>query len=184
MPEMPAGKSRPLLFWLVLAGGVIALDQASKLMILATFRQGEFLPLTGFFNLVLAFNPGAAFSFLADAGGWQKWLFTLLALAVSAWIIQELRQHPEQGLVNFALSLVMGGAIGNVIDRIAYGAVVDFLDFYLGTWHWPAFNVADAAICAGVGLLLWGQLRESMRREPIRSDVVKADISPTASGER
>lgn len=175
MPDMPSGTPRPLLFWLVLAGAVIVLDQASKLAILATFQHGEYLPLTGFFNLVLAFNPGAAFSVLADAGGWQKWLFTFLALAVSGWIIRELRQHPELGRVNFALSLVMGGAIGNVIDRIAYGAVVDFLDFHVGTWHWPAFNVADSAISLGVGLLLWEQMR---------ANAVKGDIALTASGER
>lgn len=175
MPEaaLKSG-ARPVWFWLVLAGGVIALDQASKLMILAAFQHGEQLALTSFFNLVLAYNPGAAFSFLAGAGGWQKWFFTLIAVAISGWIIYELRQHPEQDEVNFALSLVMGGAIGNVIDRLAYGAVVDFLDFYLSTWHWPAFNVADSAICLGVVLLLWEQMR---------AGTVKADSTPATSGE-
>lgn len=150
------GKTK-LVHWLCLAGGIIALDQISKLWILANFHYGEVLPVTSFFNLLLTYNPGAAFSFLAGAGGWQKWFFTALALGISAWIIAMLREHPEQKFTCTALSLVMGGALGNVIDRLAYGAVVDFLDFYVGTWHWPAFNVADSAICIGAVMMVWEQ---------------------------
>lgn len=147
--------------WLALAGAVILFDQLSKLSVLARFVPGERLEITPFFNLILTYNPGAAFSFLAGAGGWQKWFFTALALGVSGWIISMLRQHAGERLLATALSLIMGGALGNVIDRFAYGAVVDFLDFYAGTWHWPAFNVADSAICLGAALMLWEQLRHS-----------------------
>jgi len=144
--------------WLALAGLVVLADQAAKLAILAGFAPGEVRPVTGFFNLVLVYNPGAAFSFLAGAGGWQKWFFLALAFAISGWIVAMLRRHPDQRLLATALSLVLGGALGNVIDRFAYGAVVDFLDFYLAGWHWPAFNVADSAICLGAVLLIWEQL--------------------------
>ncbi|MEY2632761.1 MAG: hypothetical protein RIR00_1415 [Pseudomonadota bacterium] len=145
--------------WLGLALVVIGLDQWSKLTILAHFQPGEMRPVLPFFSLVLAFNPGAAFSFLADAGGWQKWFFLALALGISAWIIQTLRREPDARWQNLALSLVLGGALGNVIDRVAYGKVVDFLLFYVGEWYWPAFNVADSAICVGAGLLVWEQFR-------------------------
>jgi signal peptidase II len=145
--------------WLALAALVIALDQASKAWIMAIFRLGESLAVTAFFDLVFVFNPGAAFSFLRDAGGWQRWFFLVLALAVAAWIVVMLRRHAAEKSLAFALSLVLGGAIGNVIDRIRLGAVVDFLDFHVGGYHWPAFNVADSAISVGVALLLWQQLR-------------------------
>jgi signal peptidase II len=152
---------RPSLgLWLGLAGVVIALDQLSKAWVLAAFRLGERLEITGFFNLVLVFNSGAAFSFLADAGGWQKWFFVVLALAVSAWLVVMLRQHVGERLLALALALVLGGALGNVIDRVRFGAVVDFLDVHAAGWHWPAFNVADSAITVGVALLLWQQLRQ------------------------
>ncbi|GHU14058.1 lipoprotein signal peptidase [Betaproteobacteria bacterium] len=146
--------TRLFLLWLAAAALVVVADQASKLAVLAHFQLGERLPLTDFFNLVLVYNPGSAFSLLAGVGGWQKWLFTALALAISAWILRALWQQPEQKLQSAALSLIMGGAIGNVIDRLAYGAVVDFLDFYVASWHWPAFNVADSGICIGAVLLL------------------------------
>ena len=147
-----------LLRWLALAGWLILVDQLTKLAVLARFQLGESLPLTSFFNLVLVYNPGAAFSFLADAGGWQKWFFVVLALAISGWIVHMLLAHPEQKRQNFALSLILGGAIGNVIDRVMYGAVVDFLDFHVAGWHWPAFNVADSAITMGAVLLVLDQL--------------------------
>ena len=149
--------------WLTLAAGIILLDQLTKWAVLARFVPGERLELAPFFNLILTYNSGAAFSFLAGAGGWQKWFFVALALGVSAWIVVVLRQHPQQRLQSAALSLIMGGALGNVIDRFRFGAVVDFLDFYIGTWHWPAFNVADSAICIGAALLIWEQLRQSGR---------------------
>ncbi|MDR1889205.1 MAG: signal peptidase II [Zoogloeaceae bacterium] len=150
---------RLFIFWLVAAALVVVADQVSKLVVLAHFQQGERLPLTGFFNLVLVYNPGSAFSLLASAGGWQKWLFVILALAISAWILHMLWRQPEQKLQSLALAFVMGGALGNVIDRIVYGAVVDFLDFYVANWHWPAFNIADSGICAGAALLLWATWR-------------------------
>lgn len=140
----------------------VALDQASKLWVLTNFQLGESRPLTAFFNLVLVFNRGAAFGFLADAGGWQKLFFVGLALAISAWLIVMIRNHiesrPHEHLLPAALTLVLGGALGNVIDRLRFGAVVDFLDFHVAGWHWPAFNVADSAITVGVALLLWQQL--------------------------
>lgn len=147
--------------WLALSGVVIALDQITKLLILRSFVLGDSVPLMPNFNLVLVYNSGAAFSFLANAGGWQKWFFVALALGVSVWIIGMLKQHAAERLLAFALALILGGALGNVIDRFAYGAVVDFLDFYIGNWHWPAFNVADSAITVGAALLIWEQLRSS-----------------------
>ncbi len=144
--------------WFGLAAVVIGLDQASKLWVLASFHLHEVLPVTGFFNLVLVFNSGAAFSFLSDAGGWQKWFFIVLALAISGWLVWEIRRHASERLLSTAFSLVLGGALGNVIDRVRFGAVVDFLDFHVAGWHWPAFNVADSAITIGVVLLLWQQL--------------------------
>jgi signal peptidase II len=144
--------------WFGLAALVVGLDQATKLLVLARFFLGETLPVTGFFNLVLVFNSGAAFSFLASAGGWQKWFFVALALAISAWLVVMIRHHAMERLLPAALALVLGGALGNVIDRLRFGAVVDFLDFHLAGWHWPAFNVADSAITIGVALLLWQQL--------------------------
>ena len=107
---------------------------------------------------MLTFNPGAAFSFLADAGGWQRWFFTVLALGVSGWIALELRRHPEQRLLSLALALIMGGALGNVIDRIRFGAVVDFIQWHAAGYYWPAFNVADSAISIGAVLLVFASL--------------------------
>ncbi|MDP2132219.1 MAG: signal peptidase II, partial [Sulfuritalea sp.] len=141
--------------WLALATLVVLLDQASKAWVLASFRYLESVVVTPFFNLVLVYNSGAAFSFLADAGGWQKWFFVILALGISAWLLSLLRQHAGERLLPLALSLILGGAIGNVIDRLRFDAVVDFLDFHLAGYHWPAFNVADSAITVGVVLMLW-----------------------------
>ena len=147
-----------MLPWLALAAGVIVLDQGTKAWVMAAFAPGDVLPVTGFFDLVLVFNSGAAFSFLAGAGGWQRWFFVLLALGISAWIAAMLRRHPEARLQSLALALVMGGALGNVVDRLRFGAVADFLSFHAAGWYWPAFNVADSAISVGVALLVWLQL--------------------------
>ena len=146
--------------WLALAALTIAADQYSKWLVLATLQFGETVVMTPFFNWTLTFNPGAAFSFLAAAGGWQRWLFTLLGLGVSAWVVVMLRQSLQQRLLSFGLSLLLGGALGNVIDRFRFGAVVDFIQLHVGDYYWPAFNVADSAICVGVGLILWTQLRQ------------------------
>jgi len=145
--------------WLALAVLVLVLDQVSKTWVLESFRHMERLSVTSFFNLVLVFNPGASFSFLADAGGWQKWFFVGLALIISFWLLSLLRKHAHERLLPAALSLILGGAIGNVIDRLRFDAVVDFLDFHLAGYHWPAFNVADSAITVGVVLMLWHQFR-------------------------
>lgn len=148
-----------LLRWLALAALVVLLDQATKAWVLASFRLMESLVVMPFFNLVLVFNSGAAFSFLAGAGGWQKWFFVGLALAISAWLLGLLRKHAGERLLPTALALILGGAVGNVIDRLRFDAVVDFLDFHLAGYHWPAFNVADSAITVGVALMLWHQFR-------------------------
>jgi signal peptidase II len=144
--------------WLALAALVVALDQASKWIVLATLRPGESVYVAPFFNWVLTFNPGAAFSFLSDAGGWQRWGFTALALGVSVWIVTLLRRHGNETLLALALTLILGGAIGNVIDRLHYGAVVDFVQWHAAGFYWPAFNVADSAITIGAVLLAWDQL--------------------------
>ena len=139
--------------WLTLSALVIVLDQISKLWIANHFVYGEALAVFPSFNLVLAHNKGAAFSFLNDAGGWQRWLFTAIAAVASIWIVWLLRRHAQQKMFSFALALILGGALGNLIDRIAYGYVVDFLDFYWDTYHFPAFNIADSAITCGAALL-------------------------------
>ncbi|MDE2117851.1 MAG: lipoprotein signal peptidase [Betaproteobacteria bacterium] len=146
--------------WLWLSALVIVLDQLSKAWIISHFAYGERLAIISVFNLVLAHNTGAAFSMLNDAGGWQRWMFSAIAVAASAWIVWLLRKHRQQKLFCFALALILGGALGNLIDRIAYGYVVDFLDFYWNTYHFPAFNLADSAITCGAALLLWDSLTE------------------------
>lgn len=144
--------------WYALAGLVIVLDQLSKYFVLAHIQFGETIYVAPFWNWVLAFNQGAAFSFLADQPGWQRWLFSALAIGVSAWIAYELRRHPEQKTLSLALALVMGGALGNVIDRMRFGAVVDFIQWHVAGYYWPAFNVADSAITLGAILLVLAQL--------------------------
>ena len=141
--------------WLGLSALVIVLDQISKAAVSSHFVYGESMPVTSFFNLVLAHNQGAAFSFLNDAGGWQRWMFSAIAVVASVWITWLLRKHAEQKLFCFAMAMIMGGALGNLIDRVAYGYVVDFLDFYWSNYHFAAFNLADSAITCGAGLLLW-----------------------------
>lgn len=147
-------EKRELTGWLSLAGLIIVLDQISKLWISSHFIYGESLRVTAFFNLVLAHNTGAAFSFLNDAGGWQRWMFSAIAIVAAVWIVRLLRQHAQQTLFCAALTLVLGGALGNLIDRVVYGYVVDFIDIYYIDWHFPAFNVADSAISVGAALLL------------------------------
>jgi signal peptidase II len=144
--------------WLALAGAIIIADFASKAWVLSAFHLHESVAVTSFFNLVLVMNPGASFSFLADAGGWQRWFFVGLALTISTWLVVLIRHHAAEKLMPAALAMVLGGALGNVIDRTRFGAVVDFLDFHVAGWHWPAFNVADSAISVGVILLIWQQL--------------------------
>ena len=149
--------------WLALAAAVVVLDQLSKFAITRALSYGERVEVAPFFNLLLVHNRGAAFSFLASASGWQRELFIGIAVVASIWIIYLLRKYPRQTLFCFALSLILGGAIGNVIDRILLDAVVDFLDFHAFGWHWPAFNVADSAITCGAVLLVWESLRPASR---------------------
>src|SRR5262245_65799469 len=144
--------------WLALSALIVVADQATKYVAVKYLAAGS-IEVTSFFNLVLAYNTGAAFSILADAAGWQRGLFVGIALIAAAWIIWLLRRYPHQRLFALALSLVLAGAIGNVIDRIMVGAVVDFLDFHAFGRHWPAFNVADSAITCGAVLLAWDALR-------------------------
>ena len=151
---MPA---RKLSYWLWLSAVVILLDQISKWIVLGTLHPGESRYVAPFFNWVLTFNSGAAFSFLSDAGGWQRWFFTVLALAVSAWILTLLRRHTSDFRLSLALCLILGGALGNVIDRLRFGAVVDFIQWHAVGYYWPAFNVADSAITLGALLLVWDQ---------------------------
>ncbi len=146
--------------WLALAALVIVLDQISKLYISSHFAYGESLPVMSVFSLVLWHNEGAAYGFLNDFGGLQRWLFSGIAVAASAWIIWLLRKHQSQTLFALALSLILGGALGNLIDRIAYGYVVDFLLFHWNAHTFPAFNVADSAITCGAALLIWESFTE------------------------
>jgi signal peptidase II len=146
--------------WLGLAALVIVLDQLSKAAINSYFVFGESVAVTSFFNLVLAHNTGAAFSFLSDAGGAQRWLFSAIAIVASVWIVWLLRRHQAQKLFSFALAFILGGALGNLIDRIAYGHVVDFLDFHWSGYHFAAFNLADSAITCGAALLIWDSFRD------------------------
>ncbi|HRQ46622.1 MAG TPA: signal peptidase II [Rhodocyclaceae bacterium] len=145
--------------WLTLSALVVALDQASKWIVLATMSLGEAIRVTDFFQLVLLFNPGAAFSFLAHQPGWQRWFFIVLAILICGWLVHMLRQHAHERALPLSFSLIIGGAIGNVIDRLVHGAVVDFLYFHIGRYGWPAFNVADSAISLGVALMLWCHFR-------------------------
>jgi len=149
--------------WLGFAAVVVVLDQLTKQIVLAQLVPGESIPVTRFFNLVLLFNPGAAFSFLADHSGWQRWFFTGLAAAICLWLGRLMYQHQHERLQPFAFALIIGGAIGNAIDRLAYGAVVDFALFHVRIgekiYNWYVFNLADAAIVVGVAALLYDSFR-------------------------
>lgn len=144
-----------MLPWLILAVIIILADQFTKTLILGYYKLGDSTPVTNFFNIVRVHNSGAAFSFLAGAGGWQRWFFTGVGAVATIFILWMLRSHHAQKLFSFALACILGGAIGNVIDRLLHGYVVDFLDFYYGAWHFPAFNIADSAITIGaISLIL------------------------------
>lgn len=153
--------------WLGVSVGVIALDQVSKHVVRASLGGGS-VRVTPFFDLVLILNPGAAFSFLSSAAGWQRELFIAIALGASALILYLMRRHAADRLFCFGLALILGGAIGNVIDRLLLGAVVDFLYFHLGEYYWPAFNLADSAITCGAGVLIWDSFRRSRDKRTVR----------------
>jgi signal peptidase II len=141
--------------WYVLSAVVLLLDQGSKLLADARLVFHEPVGLLPFFNLRLAYNTGAAFSFLGNAGGWQRWFFAgISVLVISVLVVWMRRLKPEQWQLSAAFALIIGGALGNLIDRLVYGHVIDFIDVYYKTWHWPTFNIADSAITVGAGLLL------------------------------
>jgi len=150
--------------WLLVAALITTLDQASKWIVNTHFHYGERVNLIPGFDLTLLYNPGAAFSFLADAGGWQRWFFTLLASAAALFIIWLLHRHRGQRRFSLALTVILGGAIGNLIDRSLHGYVVDFLLFYWRDWYFPAFNLADVGISGGAGLLIIDELLRGRRR--------------------
>ena len=162
---MDKNTSPSMLLWLGIALVVLLADQFTKLLIVGSFQLGDSQTVTSFFNLVRVHNSGAAFSMLSTASGWQRWFFTGIGIVATFFILWLLRSHPTQKLFCFALALVLGGAVGNVIDRIAYGHVVDFLDFH---WDWlspvfyeghfPAFNIADSAISVGAVALIVDEL--------------------------
>jgi signal peptidase II len=148
---------RPWWHWLSLSVVVIALDQLTKAAIHARFEYGESFYVAPFFNLVLVYNKGAAFSFLADAGGWQRGFFIILTLVIASVLVWMMRASPANRLLCIALSLVLGGAFGNLYDRVALGHVVDFIQWHAAGYYWPAFNIADSAIFLGaVGLVIDG----------------------------
>jgi len=151
--------------WLLVALLVIAADQFTKWLVRHDLPLNGSLPVTPFFNLVYIHNPGAAFSFLAGQPGWQRWFFTALSLVAAAFIVWLLQRNRGKTLFSLALACILGGALGNVIDRVLWGKVTDFLDFYITLhgrqWHWPAFNLADSAIFVGAVLLILDELRRS-----------------------
>ncbi|MFG6466889.1 signal peptidase II [Roseateles sp. BYS87W] len=161
-----AGKNRgsvSLTQWLLIAAVIIVADQFTKILILGAFQLGDVHPVTSFFDLVRAHNYGAAFSFLHGASGWQRWFFLGLGLFAAGFIIWMLRRHGQQMLFAWALTLILGGALGNVIDRAIHGYVVDFIQVHAGGWYFPAFNVADSAITIGAILLILDELRRVRR---------------------
>lgn len=166
MPDSPARRS--LVRWLLAAAAVIVLDQATKVGFDSALSYGQRWPVLPFFDFTLLYNSGAAFSFLADGQGWQRWLFTGIALVATVVIVRLLRKYPHEKLFCAALALILGGALGNAIDRLLYGYVVDFLLFYWQDWYFPAFNVADIAITCGAILLLIDEILR-WRRERHRA---------------
>ena len=147
-----------MLPWLGLSLIVLILDQFTKVLVMGYYREGDSTVVASFLNVVRAHNTGAAFSFLNGAGGWQRWMFTGIGVAAALFILWMLRSHAAQKLFAFALACILGGAIGNVIDRLWHGYVVDFLDFHYASLHFPAFNVADSAITIGAACLILDEL--------------------------
>ncbi len=159
MASPKSNNQQAFLLWLGLSSLLLILDQLTKIIAKNSLFEGVSQPVTSFLNWTLVYNSGAAFSFLAQAGGWQRWFFTgvgIIAALIMIWLI---RKNAHQTIFSLALSLVLSGAIGNVIDRIIYGAVVDFVDVHYMGWHWPAFNIADSAITIGVILLIVDEIK-------------------------
>jgi len=158
-----AARRASLAPWLAIAAAIVILDQITKAMILAAFQLGDAHRVTTFFDIVRAHNRGAAFSFLNDASGWQRWFFIVLGIAAAVFIVWLLARHGGQRLFGWALALILGGAVGNVIDRMLHGYVVDFLQVHWGDAYFPSFNVADSAITVGAVLLILDELRRVRR---------------------
>ncbi len=150
--------TNPLWIWLSIALMVVLIDQFTKVLIVGYYKLGDSTPITSFFNITRHHNPGAAFSFLAGAGGWQRWFFTGIAVVATVFITYMLTRHGNQRLFSFALAMILGGAIGNLIDRLWHGYVVDMLHFYWKTWHFPIFNLADSAITLGAICLILDEI--------------------------
>jgi signal peptidase II len=163
MARRSSSSAGGMLQWLGLATVILIADQFTKFLIIGFYQLGDATLVTRFFNLVRAHNTGAAFSFLNSASGWQRWLFTVIGLLAAALILWMLKSHAGQKLFAFALACLLGGALGNVIDRVLYGYVVDFLDFHWHGWHFPAFNVADSAITVGAACLILDELLRVQR---------------------
>lgn len=144
--------------WLSLALIICITDQFIKTLILGYYKLGDSTQVLSFFNVVRVHNTGAAFSFLANAGGWQRWFFTSIGIVATIFIVWMLRSHAGQKLFAFALACILGGAVGNVVDRLLHGYVVDFLDFHWGSWHFPAFNIADTGITIGAACLILDEI--------------------------
>ncbi len=145
--------------WLGFSGVLISLDQGIKYVMVHTLHPGSAVEILPFLSLVLTYNPGAAFSFLAAESGWQRWFFVAVAMTVSAGLVYLIFRHRRDAVQCLALALILGGALGNVIDRLLFGAVVDFVLLHWHDWHWPAFNLADSCITVGAALLIWDSFR-------------------------
>ena len=159
MASPKSNNRQAFLLWLGLSSFLLILDQLTKVIAKNSLFEGVSQPVTSFLNWTLVYNSGAAFSFLAQAGGWQRWFFTSVGIIAALIMIWLIRKNSHQTIFSLALSLVLSGAIGNVIDRIIYGAVVDFVDVHYMGWHWPAFNIADSAITIGVILLIVDEIK-------------------------
>jgi signal peptidase II len=160
---MATKRGGSLLTWLGIALAVIVLDQLTKAWIAATFQLGDARMVTPFFDIVRAHNRGAAFSFLNDASGWQRWFFVGLGIAAAGFIVWLLKRHGGQRLFGWALALILGGALGNVVDRLLRGHVIDFIQVHWKSHYFPSFNVADSAITIGAALLILDELRRVRR---------------------
>jgi len=153
-------------WYVLLAFGVLIADQITKWWAQMSLPMAQPIKVTDFLNWFLIYNPGAAFSFLSQAGGWQRWFFTVIGIVAAIVIIWLLQKNTHDRPFCLALSLILGGAIGNVIDRLLYGAVVDFIDVHYDGWHWPAFNVADSAISIGATLIVINEIRRAIKDRP------------------
>ena len=150
--------------WLSITVVVLLLDQLTKWSALVNLQLGVPQEVFNWMNWLLLFNPGAAFSFLAQGAGWQRWLLTIMGVSASIFIVYLLKRNKDNQPLSVALSLILGGALGNVLDRLMHGAVVDFIDFHYGNWHWPAFNLADSAISLGAAFIIFNEIRREIGR--------------------